>query len=443
MAAFFARFPPQSALVLTQPGSASLGAGGVNMPAYFSAPHPLLQSRAAEPPSRLTPLSHSEPAAEPVDFYAYCLDRGNGMFTRLIPADTLPMMSNIPPLLASAYGMKVLPDPPLQAQSPIMPMHLARVGPPLFPAASRHQLYNGPAPPPPPAFGQPFGPPFGQRPGKKNKVYCSKWVHDGTCAFTQQGCKYKHEMPHDTKTQRDLGLFQGYPAWYKKWQQEQEQKQLQEPPPLPEMFSPTLPSAHGPPATPVMMRARDLGRSSQPTPPFSEKSKGPGGLFGGSAGTPHAAPWPSADQLADSFGRSFRFADTGYADSQAQHQYRQQSSSVSNTANSLPSSAEPAYLRSPSQTASFYLGQAQAHSANPAPRDSRSQASSDAADYSTFGPICPPSSTMAFTSPSRFHPAASLRSVFDQNRMPGTDSPFEPFGSHGSATGFGHSNSRS
>lgn len=42
------------------------------------------------------------------------------------------------------------------------------------------------------------------------KIYCDKWIHDGTCAFIQQGCKYKHEMPNDRETQEHLGLFDGY-----------------------------------------------------------------------------------------------------------------------------------------------------------------------------------------------------------------------------------------
>lgn len=72
-----------------------------------------------------------------------------------------------------------------------------------------------------------------QRPGlpgnsaKKHKVYCDKWVHEGICAFTQQGCKFKHEMPHDRATQRSLGLFQGYPNWYKKLQAQEQQQHHQ------------------------------------------------------------------------------------------------------------------------------------------------------------------------------------------------------------------------
>lgn len=57
---------------------------------------------------------------------------------------------------------------------------------------------------------------------RREKIYCDKWIHDGTCAFIQQGCKYKHEMPHDRETQERLGLFHGYPAWWKKQAIEQQ-----------------------------------------------------------------------------------------------------------------------------------------------------------------------------------------------------------------------------
>lgn len=51
-----------------------------------------------------------------VDGYAYCLDRGNGQFTRLVPADMLPPMNEIPPRQVGAAGMVILP--PLQAAPP-------------------------------------------------------------------------------------------------------------------------------------------------------------------------------------------------------------------------------------------------------------------------------------------------------------------------------------
>lgn len=59
----------------------------------------------------------------------------------------------------------------------------------------------------------------GSRPvaSKREKIYCDKWIHDGTCAFTQQGCKFKHEMPVDKETQMSLGLFHGFPPWWRRY----------------------------------------------------------------------------------------------------------------------------------------------------------------------------------------------------------------------------------
>src|SRR5690349_3432924 len=51
---------------------------------------------------------------------------------------------------------------------------------------------------------------------KREKIYCDKWIHEGVCAFTQMGCKYKHEMPMDRATQQTLGLNHGLPNWYRR-----------------------------------------------------------------------------------------------------------------------------------------------------------------------------------------------------------------------------------
>jgi hypothetical protein len=53
-------------------------------------------------------------------------------------------------------------------------------------------------------------------PSRREKVYCDKWIHEGTCAFTQMGCKYKHVMPTDKATQMSLGLNHGFPTWYRR-----------------------------------------------------------------------------------------------------------------------------------------------------------------------------------------------------------------------------------
>ncbi|POS85781.1 hypothetical protein EPUL_001896 [Erysiphe pulchra] len=53
-------------------------------------------------------------------------------------------------------------------------------------------------------------------PQRRKKVYCDKWVHEGVCAFTQIGCKFKHEMPTDRETQIAVGLNHGFPNWYRR-----------------------------------------------------------------------------------------------------------------------------------------------------------------------------------------------------------------------------------
>lgn len=43
--------------------------------------------------------------------FAYCYDRGNGQYTRLIPADILPPLQNIPAVQHGYAGMVVVPQP--------------------------------------------------------------------------------------------------------------------------------------------------------------------------------------------------------------------------------------------------------------------------------------------------------------------------------------------
>ncbi|KAI5462422.1 hypothetical protein BGZ63DRAFT_443314 [Mariannaea sp. PMI_226] len=128
--------------------------------------------------------------------YAYCIDRGNGQYTRLVPADVLPPMVEISARQSNPNGMVVLPE--LQKAPPQGVAEMNR------PITIKRQIdrivATVPATP------------------KRAKVYCDKWVHEGTCAFAQQGCKYKHEIPFDKATQHSLGLYQGLPAWYKKHQ---------------------------------------------------------------------------------------------------------------------------------------------------------------------------------------------------------------------------------
>ncbi|KAJ2968533.1 hypothetical protein NUW58_g10201 [Xylaria curta] len=43
--------------------------------------------------------------------FAYCYDRGNGQYTRLIPADMLPPLQDIPALQKNSAGMVIVPQP--------------------------------------------------------------------------------------------------------------------------------------------------------------------------------------------------------------------------------------------------------------------------------------------------------------------------------------------
>ncbi len=51
-----------------------------------------------------------------------------------------------------------------------------------------------------------------RRHGKK--VYCTHWLSKGNCAYMQQGCIYKHEIPKDHETWESLG-FHTIPGWLK------------------------------------------------------------------------------------------------------------------------------------------------------------------------------------------------------------------------------------
>ncbi|EWG40537.1 hypothetical protein FVEG_02897 [Fusarium verticillioides 7600] len=141
--------------------------------------------------------------------YAYCVKRPDGLYTRLIPADMVPTLIELPATQTSAQGMVLLPDLHMQPPQGVPGMNQ------------------------PVTFKAPTGPasdilqtridrivatsPTQQR---RTKIYCDKWIHDGTCAFTQQGCKYKHEMPFDKATQQSLGLFHGFPKWWRDHQEE-------------------------------------------------------------------------------------------------------------------------------------------------------------------------------------------------------------------------------
>lgn len=64
----------------------------------------------------------------------------------------------------------------------------------------------------PPSFGYCSPNPSGLMPDHSKKVYCTHWIRTGSCDFTQQGCRYKHEMPSKTKL-LELGYIRT-PRWW-------------------------------------------------------------------------------------------------------------------------------------------------------------------------------------------------------------------------------------
>lgn len=57
------------------------------------------------------PQKTVEPTSRSGGFFGYCFDRGNGLYTRLVPADQLPPSAGYSALQSGCNGMIVLQDP--------------------------------------------------------------------------------------------------------------------------------------------------------------------------------------------------------------------------------------------------------------------------------------------------------------------------------------------
>ncbi|KAG4443487.1 hypothetical protein IFR05_001057 [Cadophora sp. M221] len=154
--------------------------------------------------------------------YAYGIRREDGSFTRLLRADEFPT-AGIPPC-QGPEGLMILPSPMQHAPSPsiqdrMVPMEVVQQLPPVNLVVQRPGLPMRPV-----SYdstqqhidsivqSSTVSPPARRR----EKIFCDKWIHEGVCAFTQMGCKYKHEMPLDRATQLTLGLNHGIPSWYRR-----------------------------------------------------------------------------------------------------------------------------------------------------------------------------------------------------------------------------------
>ncbi|RKF81413.1 putative c-x8-c-x5-c-x3-h type zinc finger protein [Golovinomyces cichoracearum] len=134
--------------------------------------------------------------------FAYGIRRSDGRVTRLVRADFLntPYMNPQIPPWQPEEGLIVLPEPRQlspdrrKGYDPLITQQLQ------IDTIVNTGLNNG----------------VTVAPRRRQKIYCDKWVHEGVCAFTQIGCKFKHEMPSDKATQISLGLNHGYPSWYRR-----------------------------------------------------------------------------------------------------------------------------------------------------------------------------------------------------------------------------------
>jgi len=257
--------------------------------------------------------------------YSYGYERPDGSYTRLVPADLLPPIIGIsqhqgpegliivpPPRASSPRSREGLTSSPIIISQNVIqtlprarPCQASAVGDDR-PEQSRSNdalqyqidtiVARGPQAltyaTPPPTSNTGLGPVVSMSsripddtPAKKEKIYCDKWVHEGVCAFTQQGCKYKHEMPLDKATQRELGLNNGLPAWYKR----QQAVQL-----LPNPVGASAPAGHS------QVSTRSSWRRAKPVPgPATGPSTRVGlafGIAGGSFG-PIAPPRRQSQQL--------------------------------------------------------------------------------------------------------------------------------------------------
>ncbi|KAI0205922.1 hypothetical protein F4808DRAFT_470860 [Astrocystis sublimbata] len=246
----------------------------------------------------VNPLQHDAHIPEALlnSSIAYCYYRGDGQYTQLIPADDLlRYFPGIPLRQSHSDAMIVLPEPRgtltslfelfvLQdsATKAMFPHQSGLSTPSLSPysmqlqidsivAATsqspyRHPVYANAGPSP--SNSAPIG-------LKRTKVYCDKWVHTGTCAFNQTGCKFKHEMPMDRETQQSLGL-QGFPQWWKDQQARQTRQREVQTPTQPE--SPTnFNRSNGPRS----INRRDVGRCRTTAPGLPDTlASGSGGPRG-------------------------------------------------------------------------------------------------------------------------------------------------------------------
>ncbi|KAL4778933.1 hypothetical protein BJX76DRAFT_365709 [Aspergillus varians] len=218
------------------------------------------------------------------------------------------------------------------------------------------------------------------------KEYCSYWIRHGECDYQQQGCLYKHEMPHDRSMLERLGL-RDIPRWYR------EKHNIQS----------ILPNGHGHPrphAANSHSWKDDVALKSIQYPPR--------------LGTSGAGEHPD-------FEESVKQKSATYIPPQ-QHQHRQQHQQ----ANMHPGSSQIAFNPISSPTASFPRVQTQQNSPGQLNAGNKKVdlLSFDNSDYNPSNNLLyRPSNETSFEAPGKAHHEGLVRNLQSLTLAPGPANP--------------------
>ncbi|KAI6783544.1 uncharacterized protein J7T54_005573 [Emericellopsis cladophorae] len=179
------------------------------------------QNLTMAPQQTLTSATHMPELTIRTDGHHVYLDRGGGKVTRLVAVDRLPSLQGVSAVEDLRLGMEIVSSVRALGLNERVMVQAS----PLSSVGLQSQLHF---------FSQWYGEcandfqqhrTAGSVNTKKTKIYCDKWIHEGICAFEQQGCRFKHEMPQDKDILQSLGLYNGVPPiWWRKHQAEKNRR---------------------------------------------------------------------------------------------------------------------------------------------------------------------------------------------------------------------------
>ncbi|KAI5203717.1 hypothetical protein E4T42_00626 [Aureobasidium subglaciale] len=296
---------------------------GLHMSTYAT-PGPLAWS-APRYPAVVTPQQMMAPG------FKFFIERDNGSLIPLLPVDELPdevRLVGVPLSLtdsqARAQGMVYLGHQPSTrdkfifagtikdsvAPSSITMKYTPQLDTALYNTNVPQQVHVQPVtiptpvsvqssrPPIPPKSKPLYNerplPPSGIEPDQRKKVYCTYWIQNqGQCAYMQQGCMYRHEMPEDKKTLNSIGL-KSVPLWWRQQQaRNKKQKAVRVPPSHSTDAQLVRQAVQDSRSNPVLQKTLVVSDAPTDLAPVSTSpidSSSPGGVRLGAAKTPVRGP---------------------------------------------------------------------------------------------------------------------------------------------------------